>query len=174
MTTLTALASSPLALGRVFFGASAPRETDIPTRLFSRSSFFLFQFARPLQKNCCAQKMPSDNELHKAANKGDLEECKKWIETPEPGEDPLDVNGPGAADRRPLHRAAGAGHLAICEYFVSKGAIVDAVSRHHLFKYVIEKLFPRLTKVGGQRCTGLQYQDMLPSSNTSSNKMQTY
>lgn len=78
--------------------------------------------------------MPSDNELHKAANKGDLEECKKYIESPEPGEEPLDVNGPGAADRRPLHRAAGAGHLAICEYLVSKGALVDAVRKSMLLK----------------------------------------
>lgn len=78
--------------------------------------------------------MPSDNELHKAANKGDLEECKKYVESPEPGEEPLDVNGPGAADRRPLHRAAGAGHLDICEYLVSKGALVDAV---YILSYLI-------------------------------------
>jgi hypothetical protein len=26
--------------------------------------------------------MPSDNELHKAANKGDLEEVKKWVDDP--------------------------------------------------------------------------------------------
>jgi ankyrin repeat protein len=86
--------------------------------------------------------MPSDNELHKAANKGDLEECKKYIESPEPGDDPLDVNGAGAADRRPLHRAAGAGHLAICEYLVSKGAIVDAVSRDNfVFNFLFKKYF---------------------------------
>ena len=71
--------------------------------------------------------MPTDNNLHKAAHKGDLEECKKLIETPEEGEDPIDVNEPGASDRRPLHRSAGAGHLEICEYFISKGALIDAV-----------------------------------------------
>lgn len=116
--------------------------------------------------------MPSDNELHKAANKGDLEECKKYIESPEPGEDPLDVNGPGAADRRPLHRAAGAGHLAICEYLVSKGAIVDAVSRDTLPSISLLNNFCRLIKVVARRSIGLPFLDMLQLSNTSSNKMQ--
>ncbi len=72
--------------------------------------------------------MPADNNLHKAANKGDLEECKKLIETPDEGEEAIDVNEPGASDRRPLHRSAGAGHLEICQYFLSKGALIDAVS----------------------------------------------
>jgi hypothetical protein len=92
----------------------------------------------PLHVTFCQRKMPSDNELHKAANKGDLEECKKYIETPDPGEEPLDVNGPGAADRRPLHRAAGAGHLVICEYLVSKGALIDAVMRITYFINLIQ------------------------------------
>lgn len=57
--------------------------------------------------------MPSDNDLHKASHKGDLEECKRLIEEPSPGDDPIDVNEPGASDRRAIHRAAGAGHLDI-------------------------------------------------------------
>lgn len=36
-----------------------------------------------------------------------------------------DVNEAGAADRRPLHRAAGGGHVDICKYLVEKGAIID-------------------------------------------------
>lgn len=73
--------------------------------------------------------MPSDNNLHKAAHKGDLDECKKLIETPDEGEDPIDVNEPGASERRPLHRAAGAGHTELCEYFLQKGAELDAVDK---------------------------------------------
>lgn len=72
--------------------------------------------------------MPSDNNLHKAAHKGDLDECKKWIEDPGEGEEKIDVNEPGASDRRALHRSAGAGHLEVCEYFISVGALIDQVS----------------------------------------------
>jgi len=75
--------------------------------------------------------MPADNELHKAANKGSLEDCRRIIETPPPeDQDPderFDVNSPGAGGRRPLHRAAGVGALDVCEYFVSIGAEVDGV-----------------------------------------------
>ena len=73
--------------------------------------------------------MPVDNNLHKAAHKGDLEECKKWIEVgnPDEGEDKIDVNEPGASDRRALHRSAGGGHLQLCEYFLAVGAVVDIV-----------------------------------------------
>jgi ankyrin repeat protein len=35
------------------------------------------------------------------------------------------VNSPGASDRRPLHRAAGSNQVEICEYLLSKGALVD-------------------------------------------------
>lgn len=35
------------------------------------------------------------------------------------------VNAAGASDRRPLHRAAGSNQLEICEYLLSKGALVD-------------------------------------------------
>ena len=80
--------------------------------------------------------MPVDNELHKAANKGDLEACKKLIETPDEGEDKIDVNEPGASDRRALHRAAGAGHLELCEYFLSVGAEIDAVSSSYIVVHI--------------------------------------
>ena len=73
--------------------------------------------------------MPSDNNLHKAAHKGDLDECRKYIETPDEGEEKIDVNEAGASDRRALHRSAGAGHLELCQYFVSIGAEVDAVDK---------------------------------------------
>ena len=53
----------------------------------------------------------------------------KYIETPEEGEDPIDVNEPGASDRRPLHRSAGAGHLELTQYFLDKGAEIDALDK---------------------------------------------
>lgn len=71
--------------------------------------------------------MPIDNNLHKAAHKGDLDECKKYVEGTD-GEDAIDVNEPGASDRRALHRSAGAGHLQLCIYFIEKEAQVDLVS----------------------------------------------
>ena len=58
--------------------------------------------------------MPVDNALHKAANKGDLEEVKKYIESTDEDEK-IDVNDPGASERRALHRSAGAGHMDITE-----------------------------------------------------------
>jgi Ankyrin repeats (many copies) len=70
--------------------------------------------------------MGGDNNLHKAAHKGDLDECKKYVEGTD-GEDKLDVNEPGASDRRALHRSAGAGHLPLCEYFVAHEAVIDLV-----------------------------------------------
>jgi len=75
------------------------------------------------------KEMPTDNDLHKAANKGDLEECRRLVEDPGEGEDPIDVNEPGASDRRPLHRSSGAGHLELTSYFLQKGAEVDAVDK---------------------------------------------
>lgn len=70
--------------------------------------------------------MGGDNNLHKAAHKGDLEDCKKYVEGSD-GAEKIDVNEPGASDRRALHRSAGAGHLSLCEYFISKEAIIDLV-----------------------------------------------
>ena len=74
--------------------------------------------------------MPNDNQLHKAAHLGELEECRKWIENPGEDCDPIDVNCPGAAGRRPLHRAAGAGRLNVCEYLLFKGAPINQVCRN--------------------------------------------
>ena len=73
--------------------------------------------------------MPIDNELHKAAHKGDIDACKMLIEGSVNEEVPITVNDLGASDRRPLHRAAGAGHLELCEYFIEIGAEIDAVSK---------------------------------------------
>jgi hypothetical protein len=70
--------------------------------------------------------MGGDNNLHKAAHKGDLDECKKYVEGTD-GEDKIDVNEPGASDRRALHRSAGAGHLPLCVYFVGNEAVIDLV-----------------------------------------------
>ena len=39
--------------------------------------------------------MPSDNNLHKAAHKGDLNEVKIYIEAEEGSDDRIDVNEPG-------------------------------------------------------------------------------
>lgn len=76
--------------------------------------------------------MPSDNNLHKAAHKGDLDECKRCIEgeVGVEGEELIDVNEPGASDRRALHRSAGAGHLQLCVYLIEKAADIDLVSMH--------------------------------------------
>ena len=73
--------------------------------------------------------MPSDNNLHKAAHKGDLDECRRYIEGDgaEEGEELIDINEPGASDRRALHRCAGAGHLVLCVYFIEKNAQIDLV-----------------------------------------------
>ena len=74
--------------------------------------------------------MPVDNNLHKAAHKGDFELVRKCIEgSPEDDIDPIDVNGPGAADRRALHRSAGAGFLDITAYLLDKGATLDAADK---------------------------------------------
>ena len=73
--------------------------------------------------------MPQDNALHKAASKGDLEECKKWIENPPEGEDKLEVNEPGASDRTALHRSAGGGYMHVVEYLCSQGGDIHKVRR---------------------------------------------
>ena len=73
--------------------------------------------------------MPTDNDLHKAAHKGDIEACRMLIESSADEETPITVNDIGASDRRPLHRAAGAGHLELVFYFLEIGAEVNAVWR---------------------------------------------
>ena len=90
--------------------------------------------------------MPADNNLHKAAHKGDLEECTKLIESPDEGEDPIDVNEPGASDRRALHRSAGAGHLELCEYFLGKGAVIDQVT--NVIKFIENTINPFFRYIG--------------------------
>jgi ankyrin repeat protein len=70
--------------------------------------------------------MPGDNNLHKAAHKGDLDECRKYIEGLG-GMDAIHVNDPGASDRRALHRAAGSGHVAVVQYLVERGATINLV-----------------------------------------------
>ncbi len=106
--------------------------------------------------------MPLDSELHKAAHKGDLETCKMLIEGSVDEEVPMTVNDAGASDRRPLHRAAGAGHLALCIYFLDIGAEIDAVSNylaHQVFLFAHH--YPifcahRSTKAGGLPFIGQQ------------------
>jgi len=73
--------------------------------------------------------MPQDNALHKAANKGDLDECKKWVEEPPEGEDKIDVNELGANDRTAMHRAAGGGFLEICEYLHAMGGDISKADK---------------------------------------------
>eukprot|EP00619_Florenciella_sp_RCC1007_P017744 CAMPEP_0205939342 /NCGR_PEP_ID=MMETSP1325-20131115/49362_1 /ASSEMBLY_ACC=CAM_ASM_000708 /TAXON_ID=236786 /ORGANISM="Florenciella sp., Strain RCC1007" /LENGTH=50 /DNA_ID=CAMNT_0053309805 /DNA_START=187 /DNA_END=336 /DNA_ORIENTATION=+ len=50
--------------------------------------------------------MPVDTPLHKACHSGDLKEIMKVYDDHDPDDDPIDVDAPGAQDRRPLHRAA--------------------------------------------------------------------
>ncbi|GMI11417.1 hypothetical protein TrRE_jg3932 [Triparma retinervis] len=68
--------------------------------------------------------MPTDTPLHKAANTGDLNQVKAILEEGE-----IEVDAPGAAERRPLHRAAGGNHLEICKFLVEKGAKVDQTDK---------------------------------------------
>jgi ankyrin repeat protein len=41
----------------------------------------------------------------------------------------IEVDAPGAAERRPLHRAAGGNHKEICSYLIEKGAKVDQTDK---------------------------------------------
>uniref|UniRef100_A0A7S4S639 Uncharacterized protein n=1 Tax=Ditylum brightwellii TaxID=49249 RepID=A0A7S4S639_9STRA len=68
--------------------------------------------------------MPFDTALHKASHNGDFKQVTALIEAGE-----IDVNTPGASERRPLHRAAGGNHVKICEYLLSNGAGVDLADR---------------------------------------------
>lgn len=67
--------------------------------------------------------MPTDTPLHKAANNGDLDKVKECVEGT--GDETIDVNEAGAAERRPIHRAAGSNHLAVVQYLTEKGADVN-------------------------------------------------
>jgi ankyrin repeat protein len=73
--------------------------------------------------------MPADNDLHKAAHKGDLDTCKMLIESTADEVTPMTVHDKGAAERTPMHRAAGAGHMDIVVYFLELGADVNAVDK---------------------------------------------
>lgn len=66
--------------------------------------------------------MPSDTPLHKAAHNGDKGACLQILE-----EKSVDVNAPGAGDRRALHRAAGGNHAELCTLLLDKGAEIDGV-----------------------------------------------
>ncbi|CAM9993472.1 unnamed protein product, partial [Scytosiphon promiscuus] len=68
--------------------------------------------------------MPLDTELHKAANKGDIQGVRDLVES-----GAVDVNEKGAQDRTALHRAAGANHVGIIHYLLQSGAPVDCVDR---------------------------------------------
>mmetsp|Transcript_11508 Transcript_11508/g.20972 ORF Transcript_11508/g.20972 Transcript_11508/m.20972 type:complete len:177 (+) Transcript_11508:277-807(+) len=68
--------------------------------------------------------MPTDTPLHKAAHNGDLAAVKNILEEGE-----IAVDEPGAAERRPLHRAAGGNHIDICKFLIEKGAQVDQTDK---------------------------------------------
>ena len=61
--------------------------------------------------------MPKDTQLHKAANQGDVEQCRSIVESGE-----VQVNAPGAQERTPLHRAVGGDHLGCAKVLVELGA----------------------------------------------------
>ncbi len=87
--------------------------------------------------------MPTDTPLHKAAHNGDLAAVKNILEEGE-----IEVDAAGAAERRPLHRAAGGNHTEICKYLVEKGAQVDQVSSLRC----ILAMSPVLTEVNHFSC----------------------
>lgn len=66
--------------------------------------------------------MPADTPLHKAAHNGDKGALIQILDDAE-----IDVNAPGAAERRPLHRAAGGNHAELITILVEKGADVNCV-----------------------------------------------
>lgn len=69
----------------------------------------------------------------------------------------MEVNAPGASERRALHRAAGGNHLEICKYLVDKGATVDIVSLFYMYIHAIMvEVNIRRTKVEEQLYTGRQ------------------
>jgi ankyrin repeat protein len=64
--------------------------------------------------------MPRDNDLHKAAYKGDFGGVEAALQ-----EDEADVNGYGAANRTALHRAVAGSHPQIVKLLLNAGATVD-------------------------------------------------
>lgn len=74
--------------------------------------------------------MPVDTPLHKACHSGDLKEIEKVYEEHDPDDDPIDVDAPGAQDRRPLHRAAGGNHKDAVVFLIEqKNATVDQTDK---------------------------------------------
>jgi ankyrin repeat protein len=68
--------------------------------------------------------VPVDTPLHKAAHSGSVPEITAILEAGD-----IDVNAPGAAERRALHRAAGGGHDAAVTFLLEKGALVDQLDK---------------------------------------------
>lgn len=68
--------------------------------------------------------MPADTPLHKASHNGDLRTVQQILDEASQPEEK--VNAPGAADRRPLHRAAGGDHAEVVRILLEKGAKIDA------------------------------------------------
>lgn len=84
--------------------------------------------------------MPSDTPLHKAAHNGDKGACLQILE-----EKSVDVNAPGAGDRRALHRAAGGNHAELCTLLLDRGAEIDGVrpsfaALRHWLQYIDVKV----------------------------------
>lgn len=71
--------------------------------------------------------MPGDNDVHKAAAKGETEKIRGLLDLTQYDDPPLSVNDLGASDRRPLHRAAGGGFLECSQFLLEAGAEIDAV-----------------------------------------------
>ena len=70
--------------------------------------------------------MPSDTDLHKAANQGDAAEVQELLA------EGADVDAPGAQERTALHRALGSGHVEVAQILLEKGAdptVVDSCKR---------------------------------------------
>ena len=70
--------------------------------------------------------MPSDTDLHKAANQGDAAEVQELLA------EGADVDAPGAQKRTALHRALGSGHVEVAQILLEKGAdatVVDSCKR---------------------------------------------
>jgi len=65
--------------------------------------------------------MPQDTALHKAAYKGEIDECASLLDQG------IDVNIEGAGNRTPLHRAVGEDNDQCAEFLISRGANVNYV-----------------------------------------------